>query len=397
MNITSEISTLKKVILNKPIISLSKLTPSNCKDLLFDDVLWPERAEEEHKVFSSVLQDNGVKTYFITNLLLDIMNNPQAKEHLINNIFPGEYKDTDIESCTKNFLLLTQNSQEIINYILGGLTINDIRTQVLDLPSKVLDPADFILPPLPNLLFTRDSSSWISDSISINCMAYEARRSEPYIMEAIYKFHPMFEEVEIFYNSTDGVNTASIEGGDIQVINKDYLFIGLSQRTKPQAVQRLAKILFEKEKIKYVVAVELPKTRANMHLDTMLTMVNHNTFCTVIDKDTDIKSWTIHKNDKGIFVEENNYFFGVLAKAIGSKDINLVSVGTDQFNTEREQWTDASNLLAIKPGLVIGYECNTETNKKLKNEGIDVIPIPSGELGRGRGGSHCMSCPILRE
>ena len=399
MYIASEIAPLKKVILNRPKVSLNRLTPSNCKELLFDDVLWPERAGEEHDAFSATLKDQGVETYLVGKLLYETLDNPKAREYLINNIFPSEFKETTIEEWARKFLLLTPNSQDIIDYILGGFTINDLRYQVQDLPSKALSPTDFILPPLPNLLFTRDSSTWIKDGLSINCMTYPARRSEIFIMATIYKYHPMFKDIEILYDSTVGTNRASIEGGDIQVLSEDYLFIGLSQRTKPHAVQRLAHALFERGKISHVIAVELPKQRATMHLDTMLTMLDHDTFCTIIDKDTPIRSWIIQPSSKRgeLSIKESKDFFGIVSKAIGVKNINLVTVGTDAFNTEREQWTDGSNLLTVKPGVVVGYECNTETNKKLKNEGIEVLPIPSGELGRGRGGSHCMSCPILRE
>jgi arginine deiminase len=401
MAIYSEINTLKRVIIHRPLESLRRLTPSNCHELLFDDVLWPEKAAAEHDYFAQVLRDNGVEVLLLGDLLQQTLTIKEAKAYLINQMVNLQYAGTKEGELLTQYLMHLEPA-ELTKLIFGGMTYADLGGFSLGLCSKTADANDFLFPPLPNHLFTRDSSFWIGEGVSINHMAYPARRGETANMSAIYKYHPSFEKQKPkiwFDGSKADKPMPSIEGGDVLVISKDCVLIGLGERTKPQAVEKLANELFKHNAVTKVIAIELPKKRAYMHLDTLMTMIDHDTFCVAFPCADDIRAWQVRPSDSNeqVVVEEIADVFGAIAKELGVNKLKLIHPGGDYFAREREQWTDASNLLAISPGKVIAYECNVNTLAKLKNKGIEVITIPGSELGRGRGGSRCMSCPVDRE
>ncbi len=401
MKINSEIAPLKRVILHRPDLSLRHLTPNNCESLLFDDVLWLEKANEEHRFFTEILKSHGVKVYLLHDLMSETLSQPTAREWLLTRLLQQLPYDHEPQRVLYDFLNQLDD-RTLTTYLLGGLALTDIDDQSLKAYLTTFQShSEFILSPLPNHLFTRDTSCWIANGVSINPMHFSARRRETINMAAIYKFHPLFTDssFHIWYDgSDDAVELPSIEGGDVLVINAKTIIIGLSQRTTLQAVMLLAKALFKGSEIKKVIAVDIPKTRASIHLDTVMTMAAEATFCLALPHNK-FHSWSITpaEQEDALFINQDNDFLQTVAAALGEKSLQLITPCSDKFTREREQWNDASNLLAIAPGKVVVYDRNTAMNARLRQAGLELIEIPGSELSRGRGGARCMSCPIERE
>jgi arginine deiminase len=399
MRIDSEIGQLKRVIVHQDALALKRLTPNNCEALLFDDVLWPEKADEEHQVFQSILRENDVSVYLLDELLKETLDIPAARDWLIKKGTHRLYQNTELAAVLSDFLQ-SQSARTLADCFLGGLTWKEAELDSQNLASQVFGSHDFLLPPLPNHLFTRDTSCWINNGVSINPMHWPARQGETDNLAVIYRFHPMFDHdnANIWYDGSDEAHPLpSIEGGDVLVLNKHTLAIGLSERTTAYGIELLAKSLFADSDIQQILVIEIPKTRASMHLDTVMTMIHHDMFCMAFSEQN-MRSWFLRPGDENeIVCEAQDNLIAALKHALDLKEITVITPGGDLFNQEREQWTDASNLLCIRPGTVIAYDRNIHTANKLKAHGITVLNIPGSELGRGRGGSRCMSCPILRD
>ena len=400
MQIYSDIAPLKEVILHNPIGALQHLTPENCQRLLFDDVLWVEKAVEDHECFQQLLRDNGVDVLLLETLLAETLAIAQAKEWLIYQSLDRHYRGSLFYDVLYAHLMGLDN-QALAATLLNGLPVAEIDIPGKSLVGCVMHPTDFVLPPLPNHLFTRDTTAWVGNGVCINPMRYQARRSEALNLAAIYKFHPRFSE-RSFHVWIDGVDEGKhlphIEGGDVMVLSQKCLLVGFGQRTQPQAVEHLARKLFGHSSFDHIIAIEVPNERASMHLDTVLTMATHDTFCAAFPHD-EVRSWSLKPGDalgELVITEEKELFAGI-ANALDVKKLNVIKPAGSYYEGRREQWNDASNLLTIKPGVCVVYDRNVAMNKKLRDEGIEALEIPGAELGRGRGGARCMSCPTIRE
>lgn len=402
-HVASEVGALRRVLLHRPDLSLQRLTPSNRHRLLFDEVLWVRRAREDHDAFADILRERGTEVLYLGALLAETLDDPEARAWVLGERLSeaqyGSFHD-DLRKA-----LGGMDSARLAEHLIGGLTVAELPFRPHGLWAAAADETDFVLPPLPNHLFARDPSAWIFGGVMISAMAHPARWRETVHLKAVYRFHPRFRNADFHIwldGEAQGPLASTIEGGDILVVGNGTVLVGLSERTDGHAVDLLARRLFEKNAAQRVIAVRLPRVRAYMHLDTVMTMVDRDAFCVFPEVVDRMKAWSLRpeideSGELGVTVTEEDGLFDALADALDLDRVRVLTTGGDQYQAEREQWDDGNNLLTLEPGVVVAYDRNVDTNARLQRAGIEVITIPGSELGRGRGGARCMSCPIARD
>lgn len=402
LGVWSEVGRLRTVLVCKPGLAHRRLTPATCHELLFDDVMWVERAMQDHAQFVRAMQTRGVEVLEVHELLAQTLDQPEARRWLLQR----KVTPHTVGAGLQEELLLALSelpSARLAELLIGGMTKADLPFRPTGLLAAYLDMHGFVLPPLPNLLFTRDTTCWVGAGVSLNPLYWPARRGETLLMAAIYRFHPRFDNAGFatWWGDPDTDHgLATLEGGDVMTLGAGLVLVGMGERTSPQAVMQLAQALLKGGAASAVVAAQMPRARATMHLDTVFTPCDRDVvtcFPEVLDQITchELRA-SAHGAGLQLRAHPGKHLLDVIAEVQEAPRWRAVPTGGDHFAAEREQWDDGNNLLALAPGVVLGYDRNVTTNRKLRQAGIEVIEVPGGELGRGRGGAHCMSCPLAR-
>ncbi|MBO9131313.1 arginine deiminase [Bacillus sp. 165] len=404
LQIYSEIGVLNTVLLKRPGMEVENLTPDYLAKLLFDDIPYLPAMQKEHDYFSSLLCSRGIETLYVENLLIDILKTHQIKVQFVNEFLQesGTFSLHVLEQLKE--YLLTLSTEAMIEKMMSGVRKNEInKHHTIHLYEMLEDSYPFYLDPMPNLYFTRDPAAAIGNGISINKMNKKARQRESIFIQYIVKYHPRFSSSipPLWFERN---NPFSIEGGDQLILNDTTIAVGISERTTPHAIEAFATNLFRAENtFNKILAVDLPKHRSFMHLDTVLTMIDHDKFTvhpSILNKDGEINIYILHRNDSREYfrIEKRTKLLDTLKEALKIKDLTLIPCGGgDPIAAAREQWNDGSNTLAIAPGVVVAYDRNYVSNKLLRSYGVEVIEVLSSELARGRGGPRCMTMPLNRE
>jgi arginine deiminase len=391
----SEVGTLRVVILHRPGAELQRLTPRNNDQLLFDGLPWVSRAQEEHDAFADLLRSRGVEVLLMSELLTEALGSGAARMQGIAAAVDARRLGLPLAQELSAYLRGLEPAA-LAYVLMAGMTFTELPSGAktdTSLVRRMHHGGDFVIEPLPNLLFTRDSSFWIGPRVAITSLALPARMRETSLTDLIYAHHPRFLGVRRAYES----HTAPVEGGDVLLLSPGVVAVGVGERTTPAGAEALARSLFDDGLAHTVLAVPIAQERAQMHLDTVCTMVDVDAVVMYPAISDSLSAFTIKRTPDGVTILDEAPFVTAAAEAMEIEQLRVIDTGLDPVTAEREQWDDGNNTLALAPGVVVAYERNTETNARLQDSGIEVLPISASELGTGRGGPRCMSCPVARD